>query len=137
VAEILTAYLRATAAQVFRYGQDDCATLCIGWFDQLTGRDGLSKWRGRYDDRLSCSEFIGNGGGNVALADQFLADTYGATRAVQSEKGNVLLAKAFGERAFGIRLSSNQAAFRTPKGIMATQRFHVVAEWRCPNFYQS
>lgn len=129
MAEILGRYLQAQAAATFAHGAVDCATLCIGWLDLLTGRNGLSAWLGRYSDAVSCQDFIASGGGHQAIAEQFLTQTYGLAEASSPVTGNIVLAQVLGQHAFGIRISPTAAAFRTPRGLLATHRIKVLSEW--------
>ena len=125
-------YLRVAAAATGKFGVTDCATLVIGWLDNVTGRDGMSEWAGRYHDEQSCEAFIAGGGGYERIADDFLRETYGVARASVPADGNPVLARFAGTLAMGLRAPGGVVAMRLQRGLIMTRRTEVVAEWGHP-----
>jgi hypothetical protein len=132
MAEVLSEYLAMAAAQPFQYGVMDCALFCIGWADVVTHKAGVAAWRGRYDDFYSCMDYTARNGGMTALAETFLAETYGIRPGASPDRGNIVLAKHGNVTAFGLRVSETDIAFRLERGMLVTKRADVTHEWGLP-----
>jgi hypothetical protein len=134
MAEILSDYLRAQAAEPFVYGCNDCGSFVVGWFDQITGRNAMARWYGKFHDKESCDAFVENSGGIRDVADNFLALEYGATPAPPAV-GNAVLAIVNGVKAMGLRVSlDGKVALRTMRGLVITGRAIIVEEWGLPEW---
>lgn len=131
MAQVLADYFADMAATPFRYGQDDCASFVVGWFDRVTGRDGLSSWRGRYAGAPDCQAYISRHGGFQAIAASFLGDHYGAARCLP-KPGNAVLARFNDTEAMGLRLDDERIAMRTERGLLITHRAAILDEWGLP-----
>lgn len=132
MAEVLGEYLKAQAAEPFVYGASDCSTFVVGWFDRVTGRNALAKWRGKFYDKETCEAFIVSHGGFRDIAGVFFAQHYGIDPAPPAV-GNVVLARLLGITAMGIRVSlDGQVALRQPAGLVVTKRAAILEEWGPP-----
>jgi len=131
MAEILSAYLRDAALRPFAWGEDDCATFVIKWFDRAIGPEAIDLWRGQYADRAACEAFIARGGGFVRIASEFLRNNYGLREGAATAAGNAVYARYKGIDAMGLRLSGDEVALRTEAGLLLTRRAAVHAEWGC------
>lgn len=128
MAEVLNAYLAEMAGRPFRYGEDDCASFVVGWFDRFTGNIALPQWRGQYSDAASCGAFIAAHGGFSEIASGFLGKHYGAVRA-SPQPGNAVLARFKHAEAMGLRVDDRRVALRTERGLLVTHRATVTDEW--------
>lgn len=124
----LDAYLTEMAATPFAYGHDDCASFVVGWFDRLLGGHALAAWRGRYATEADCAAYIARNGGFAAIADDFFAAHY-RFGAAAAARGTAVLARVVGRETMGLRISAAKFAFRTPKGLLITERAEPRAEW--------
>lgn len=132
MAEVLSEYLKAQAAEPFVYGASDCSTFVVGWFDRITGCSAMDAWKGKFTDKQSCEAFIEGGGGFAEIARAFFAQHYGINPA-PAAVGNVVLARLLGVTAMGIRVSlDGQVALRQPAGLVVTKRAAILEEWGPP-----
>lgn len=131
MAEVLSDYLKDMAATPFQYGENDCASFIVGWFDRVAGKTALSAWRGRYSDGLSCEQYISRHGGFAAIAQGFLGDHFGAARCAP-KPGNAVLALFKTTKAMGLRVDASRVALRTHNGLIITKRVEVIDEWGLP-----
>jgi hypothetical protein len=125
----ITEYLREQAARQFEWNVSDCATLVIGWFDILSGKDGMAAWSGIYDSGETCDTYLASMGGIEAAADEFLNRQYDAKRTIVPKQGNAVLARYNGVDAMGIRADKEMIAFRLARGVSIVRSAGVVAEW--------
>lgn len=59
-------YAADVASLGFQWGQRDCLLWLADWARLHTGRDGGSRWRGRYKTALGCTRVLNRDGGMLA-----------------------------------------------------------------------
>lgn len=115
------AFIDATAAAGFKYGERDCLLWLGDWARLNTGVDGGAPWRGRYRTALGCARVLKRSGGMVACIERGAA-LAGMVEAVQPEPGAVGLvnvATARGIEPVGGIFTGRRWAVLTADGVLS------------------
>lgn len=126
---LMSDYLAVMSATPFAWGRQDCATFVIGWFDRMTGRDGMRAWQGQYDNEQGCRDFITRNGGFEVIAGAFLGSHYGAVPRDVPRTGDAVFCAVRGIEAMGLALDGGSVALRTTHGVLVIGGADVLACW--------
>lgn len=85
----LQAFLRARAAQPFKWGTSDCAVFAFDVVELLTGRDVVADLRNTYSTAYGAMRVLAGPGGLMGLADARLGPR--ATGAARLRPGRIAL----------------------------------------------
>lgn len=124
----LAAFLRASSARPFVWGDRDCALWATAWIAARRGSDPAAYLRGTYDTALGCYRVLRREGGLYSLAVK-IARNAGIASTDNPQSGDVVCA-TFGKRdALGI-CAGNRIAFKAaPHGLVFVHA-PILAAWR-------
>lgn len=121
---MIAEYLKETAEEPFRWGQNDCALWCCTLVHRVTGRDPGEGLRGQYSTWRECRNLLHRNGGllNVAKAKlNFLTEA--------PCREGIAVASIDGHLICGI-LTGDSLVMKTPKGgHFATKEFTIKSSW--------
>jgi len=123
----LQAFLRATAASRFAWGQDDCCLFLAGWWHANHGEDPAAWLRGTYSDRAGCRATVTAHRGLQRLVT-LVACQAGAQRTCNPKAGDFGLI-AIGTDPYGAICAGSMWAIRSETGVGFVTTPRILRAW--------